>query len=255
MRKPIVLCLLLSLQCFICGCDDSSSEISGALSTSVLTGRVTDLQGQAVEGAAITISGISTTYPTNGDGTFALNAPSGEQTLSATKDGFIEVQRKVHVPESVTVSAQPISVSFVLPPQQADYANLALTTAKDVYLVGENAQFNLTVSAGDQHGLRVAAYDLRVKRDGVDVWTKNWTYSSKEVVAAGGEYAVGFEWDWSEASFVDQFINCVVEAKVTMLVDIAFDEDAQPLPFKGALQGQYIEYRTEIIPFSLDNRP
>ena len=255
MRKPIVLCLLLSLQCFICGCDDSTSEINGALSTSVLTGRVTDLQGQAVEGAEITIAGMTTTYPTNGDGTFALNAPAGEQTLLATKAGFIEVQRKVHVPENVTVSAQPISVSFVLPPQQVAYADLTLTTAKGVYLLGENAQFNLTVSAGDQHGIRVVAYDLCVKRDGSEVWTKNWTYPSPEVVAPANEHSIALEWDWSEASFVSQFINCVVEAKVTLLVDIANDENAQPLPFKGALQGQYLEYKTEYLPFSLDNRP
>ena len=255
MRKLLSLCLLLSLQCFICGCNDSDGDIINSFSTGVLTGRVTDLEGNAVEGAAITVSGTTAESSTGSDGTFALNAPSGEQTLSATKVGFVHVQRKVTVPENVNVSTQPISVSFVLPPQQTAYAAVCMNSAREIYTLGQNVQLELSIKAGDTHGLRLVGYDVRVKRDGNDLWSEAWKYPSPETIAPTNSHSVNMEWDWSKASINGEFVNCMVEAKAILMVDIASDNGALPLPIKGSLAGQFIEYEATKVSFSLDNRP
>ncbi len=255
MRKPFVLLLLLSMQCFICGCSDSGGELSGALSTGVLTGTVRDLNGQALAGATVAITGSSFEVASGDDGAFVLNAPPGEHMLSANKDGFINVQRKVTVPELSESALPPISVYFVMPPQQADYASAVLTTAKDVYEFNEELSLDLTVNAGPQHNIRLVAYDVKIKQDDTVLWSKLWTYETPLQVKATESEVLDFTWDWSSAGLEAEFVNCTVEAKVTSLVDITPDDGAQQLPVKGSLAGQYVEFSAPAISLSLDNRP
>jgi TonB-dependent starch-binding outer membrane protein SusC len=80
--------------------------------TKVITGKVSDDKGNAVQGATVTVKGSKSGTSTDATGSFSLTVPQGAKTLVITSVGFGQQEVGITGQTSVTVSLVASSQSL-----------------------------------------------------------------------------------------------------------------------------------------------
>jgi hypothetical protein len=108
-----------------------NSNCSGGVPTGWIQGTVTDAAtGQPVAGATVTAAGISAT--TGDDGAYTLNeVPAGQQTLSASADGFTPTQLSVNV-----ISGQVLTQNISLLPLRGTVSGYVINAINNQPIAG-----------------------------------------------------------------------------------------------------------------------
>ena len=81
--------------------------------TGKITGKVTDVNSEALSGATVSLKGSNYATTTNYDGSFSLEARSGRQTLLVSYVGFAEVSKVIDVTAGQTATADFMLTNFV----------------------------------------------------------------------------------------------------------------------------------------------
>lgn len=74
---------------------------------STITGKITDVQGAAIQGAAITVKGTSTATYSDGNGSYSLKVPDLNATLVITSVGFDKQEVKVNGRTVINIQLKP----------------------------------------------------------------------------------------------------------------------------------------------------
>ncbi|HET9278546.1 MAG TPA: SusC/RagA family TonB-linked outer membrane protein, partial [Flavitalea sp.] len=90
----------------------SATTFAFSQNTFRVSGKVTDDAGKPVSGATVTVKGTKIATATTTEGTFALNAPSGNSVLVVTSIGFAELEIPINDRAEITVGMTSLATSL-----------------------------------------------------------------------------------------------------------------------------------------------
>lgn len=105
----------------------------------MITGKVTDANGQPVVGATVTVKGTQTATQSNSDGVFSISVPNGGQRLVITSVGFASQEIPLGGKTNISIALQP----------SASQLSEVVVTALGVERNRKSLQFSTTTVGGE----------------------------------------------------------------------------------------------------------